>query len=57
MIGLLTGRMFSLPPRLARRAAWATGLTIAFGTAFVPLLWPIALLAAVAAALAFAGAA
>jgi len=51
MIGLLTGRMFSLPPRLARRAAWATGLTIAFGTAFVPLLWPIALLAAVAAAL------
>jgi GT2 family glycosyltransferase len=50
VIGLLTGRMFSLPPRLARRAAWATGLATAFGAAFVPLLWPIALLAAVAAA-------
>ncbi len=53
VIGLLAGRMFSLPPRLARRAAWATGLALALGTAFVPLLWPIALLAAVAAAVAF----
>jgi GT2 family glycosyltransferase len=51
VIGLLAGRMFSQPPRIARRAAWATGLAIAFGTAFVPLLWPIALVATVLAAL------
>ncbi|MGH3276476.1 MAG: glycosyltransferase family 2 protein, partial [Streptosporangiaceae bacterium] len=54
-IGLLAGRMFTLPPRLARRSAWATGLMIAFGAAFVPLLWPISLLAAAAAALALRG--
>ena len=52
VIGLLAGRMFSLPPRLARRAAWATGLAIAVGAAFVPLLWPIALLGAILAGLA-----
>ena len=52
LIGLLAGRMFSQPPRIARRAAWATGLALAFGSAFVPLLWPIALVAAAAAALA-----
>ncbi|HEY5360237.1 MAG TPA: glycosyltransferase [Streptosporangiaceae bacterium] len=51
LIGLLAGRVFSQPPRIARRAAWATGLALAFGTAFVPLLWPIALVAAAAAAL------
>ncbi len=54
LIGLLAGRMFSQPPRLARRAAWATGLVIALGAAFVPLLWLIALLAAVLAAAAAA---
>jgi GT2 family glycosyltransferase len=52
LIGLLAGRMFSQPPRIARRAAWATGLALAFGTAFVPLLWPIALIAVIVAALA-----
>jgi len=53
LIGLLAGRMFSQPPRRARRAAWATGLAIAVGAAFVPLLWGIALVAAALAALAF----
>ncbi len=50
LIGLLAGRMFSQPPRIARRAAWATGLVTAVAAAFVPLVWPIALLAGVVAA-------
>jgi GT2 family glycosyltransferase len=53
LIALLAGRMLSQPPRRARRAAWATGLLIAIGTAFVPLLWGIAAIAAAMAALAF----
>ncbi|HEY1644424.1 MAG TPA: glycosyltransferase [Streptosporangiaceae bacterium] len=52
VIGLLAGRMFSQPPRIARRAAWATGLAIALGAAFVPLLWLLAVLAAIPAAFA-----
>ena len=51
VIGGLAGRMFTEPPTLARRAAWATGLTVALGAAFVPLLWPIAIAGAVLAAL------
>jgi len=51
LIGLLAGRMFSEPPRLARRAAWATGLTVTVGTAFAPVLWPMAVVAAVIATL------
>jgi GT2 family glycosyltransferase len=51
VIGMLAGRMFSQPPKIARRAAWATGLAIAVGAAFVPLLWPMAVVAAVLAAL------
>ena len=51
LIGLLAGRMFSQPPKLARRAAWATGLAVTVGAAFVPLLWPMAVVGAVAAAL------
>ncbi len=50
LIALLAGRMFTEPPRRARRAAWATGLTVAIAAAFVPLTWLIALLAAVVAA-------
>ena len=42
-IALLAGRMLTLPPRRARRAAWATGLTIAVAAAFVPLIWVVAL--------------
>ena len=51
LIGLQAGRMFSESPRQARRAAWATGLAVTVGTAFVPLLWPIAVAAAVLAAI------
>ena len=51
LIGLLAGRMFSQPPKLARRAAWATGLAVTVGAAFVPLLWPMAVAGAVVAGL------
>ncbi len=51
LVGLLAGRMFSEPPKLARRAAWATGLAVTVGAAFVPLLWLLALAGAVLAAL------
>ncbi|MGH3394130.1 MAG: glycosyltransferase family 2 protein, partial [Streptosporangiaceae bacterium] len=50
LIGLQAGRMFSQPPRIARRAAWATGLVTAVAAAFVPMVWVIALLAAAVAA-------
>jgi GT2 family glycosyltransferase len=50
LIGLAAGRMFTEQPRLARRAAWATGLIVMIGTAFVPVLWPMAVLAAAIAA-------
>jgi GT2 family glycosyltransferase len=53
LIGLAAGRMLTGPPRQARRAAWAAGLLIAVAAAFVPLVWPIAVLAA--AGLAAAG--
>jgi GT2 family glycosyltransferase len=48
VIALLAGRMLTLPRRRARRAAWATGLAIAVAAAFVPLVWVVALVAAVA---------
>jgi GT2 family glycosyltransferase len=51
VIGMLAGRMFSEPAKIARRAAWATGLAITVGAAFVPLLWPMAIAGAVLAAL------
>ncbi len=50
LIALIAARMFTQRPRLARRAAWATGLIVAMATAFVPLVWVIALIAAVLAA-------
>ena len=46
MIALLAGNMLTQPPRRARRAAWATGLTLAAAAAFVPLVWVIAVAAA-----------
>jgi hypothetical protein len=52
LIGLQVGRMFTQPPRIARRAAWATGLMTGVAAAFVPLVWVIALLAGVVAAVA-----
>jgi GT2 family glycosyltransferase len=50
LIGLQAGRVFSPAPRQARRAAWATGLCLAVGTAFVPLLWPMAVVGVLIAA-------
>ena len=49
LIGIMIGRMLAGPPRAARRAAWGAGLITAVAAAFVPLLWPIAVIAAVAA--------
>ena len=40
-------------PRPTRRAAWAAGLLIAIAAAFVPLIWPVAVIAALAAAAAW----
>jgi GT2 family glycosyltransferase len=53
LAGIMIGRMLTQPPRAARRAAWAAGLIIAIAAAFVPLVWPIAVLAALAAAVAW----
>jgi GT2 family glycosyltransferase len=50
VIALLTGRMFTQPQRRARRAAWATGLTVAVAAAFVPLVWVAVVIAAIALA-------
>ena len=50
VIGLLAARIFTEPPRRARRAAWATGLVIAVAAAFVPLTWVVAIAAAACAA-------
>ena len=47
LIGIAGGRMLAGPPRRARRAAWAAGLLVAVAAAFVPLIWPIAVVAAV----------
>ena len=41
LIGMFAGRMLSGTGKQARRAAWATGLAVTIGTAFVPLLWPL----------------
>ena len=53
LIVATAGRMLTQPRRRARRAAWATGLLIALAAAFVPLVWVVAVLIAVLAALAF----
>jgi GT2 family glycosyltransferase len=53
LIGVLAARIFTQPRRRARRAAWATGLTVAIAAAFVPLVWLAAVLAAGLGALAF----
>jgi GT2 family glycosyltransferase len=48
LIALLAGRMLTLPPRRARRAAWATGLVVALAAAFVPLVWVVVVAVALA---------
>ena len=53
LIALLAARIFTEGPRRARRAAWATGLVIAIAAAFVPLIWVVAVLGALLAAVAF----
>jgi GT2 family glycosyltransferase len=50
LAGIMIGRMLAQPPRAARRAAWAAGLIIAIAAAFAPLVWAIAVLAAIGAA-------
>jgi hypothetical protein len=53
LIGAAFGRMLAGPPRAARRAAWAAGLLIAIVAAFVPLAWPVAVIAAFGAVVAW----
>ncbi len=53
LIGMLAGRMLTAGRRRARRAAWATGLLIGVATAFVPLVWVLAVVVVALAALAF----
>ena len=53
LIALLAARLFTEGPRRARRSAWATGLVIAIAAAFVPLIWVVAVLGALLAAVAF----
>src|SRR5258708_23896569 len=49
LIGVLVGRILTGNPRTATRAAWAAGLLTAVTAAFVPLAWPVAVIAAVPA--------
>ena len=53
VIAMLAARIFTEAPRRARRAAWATGLVVAIAAAFVPLIWVVAVLAALLAAVVF----
>src|SRR5580693_464463 len=50
LIGLQAARVFTETPRLARRAAWATGLLLTVATSFVPLIWLMTLVGIVIAA-------
>ena len=49
LIGVLVGRVLTGNPRTASRAAWGAGLLTAVTAAFVPLAWPVVVIAAVAA--------
>jgi GT2 family glycosyltransferase len=53
LIAMMVGRMLTGGPRAARRAAWAAGLLTAIAAAFVPLAWPVAVIAALGAAAAW----
>jgi GT2 family glycosyltransferase len=53
LIAVLAARIFTEGPRRARRAAWAAGLVIAIAAAFVPLIWVMAVVAALLAAVVF----
>ena len=49
VIGILVGRMLTTPGRRGRQSAWAAGLVVAVAAAFVPLVWAVSLVGAVAA--------
>ncbi|MFD0800420.1 glycosyltransferase, partial [Streptomonospora algeriensis] len=53
VLGILITRLLTLPPRQSRRTAWALAVFIAAGTAFVPLLWLLALVTGVLVAVAY----
>ncbi|GAA3750990.1 glycosyltransferase family 2 protein [Salinactinospora qingdaonensis] len=53
VLGILLTRVLTLPPRLSRRSAWALALLLALATAFVPLVWLLALLTGLLVAVAF----
>ncbi|MFC3994887.1 glycosyltransferase [Nocardiopsis sediminis] len=53
VLGILLTRLLVLPPRQSRRSAWALALFLAIGTAFVPLLWLLALVTGALVAAAF----
>ena len=50
LIALSAGRVVAQSGQQAGRAAWATGLLVAIGSAFVPLLWLVALVGCVVTA-------
>ncbi len=53
VLGLLLVRVVALPAKHSRRAAWGLGLVLAAATAFVPLVWALALVTGLLAAAAF----
>ncbi|TDQ51939.1 glycosyltransferase family 2 protein [Actinorugispora endophytica] len=53
VLGLLATSILTLNPRRSRRASWALGLVLALATAFVPLVWILALLTGVLIAVTF----
>ncbi|MFY7068032.1 glycosyltransferase [Nocardiopsis changdeensis] len=53
VLGLLLIRVVAMPAKHARRAAWGLGLALAAATAFVPLVWPLALVTGLLVAAAF----
>ena len=53
LIGIMIGRILTGTPPAARRAAWAAGLLTAVAAAFVPLAWPVAVIAALGAVVAW----
>lgn len=53
VLGILLTRMLTLTPRQSRRTAWALALFLAIATAFVPLVWLLALVIGVLVAAAF----
>ncbi|MFC4562021.1 glycosyltransferase [Nocardiopsis mangrovi] len=53
VLGILLTRLLILPPRQSRRTAWALALFLAIGTAFVPLLWLLALVTGALVVVAF----